>query len=100
MLINEEESKETTKVGQKEIPKWSLLEVTLRDRNLIWCLGQLNSGNSFARVFRIKTLNIDAHLSDNGKEPNQIDVETEHPNFLYYPYVSIRSDGKSVFIGG
>jgi hypothetical protein len=52
-LITEEESKETF----EDEPKWSLLEVTLRGRTLIWCLGQPEYG----RVFRIKTLNIDAH---------------------------------------
>jgi hypothetical protein len=65
-LINEKESKETFENSREDRlgkmikftePKWSLLEVTLRGRNLIWCLGQPESG----RVFRIKTLDIDAH---------------------------------------
>jgi hypothetical protein len=56
-LITEEESKEMIEIRGRAERKWCLLEVTLRGRNLIWCLGVY----AWGRTFRIKSLNIDSN---------------------------------------
>jgi hypothetical protein len=96
-MTEEEANEMVEKVKGKNktyFPKWSLIEVTVRGRELIWCLGALTSDLTAARIFKVKTQNLDDTTNKWEKE-----VETVK-DMIFYPCVSVRRDGKSVYISG
>jgi hypothetical protein len=73
-----------------------LMEATIKNDCLIWCLGNLTVDKYKGRIegkgFIIKSHNL--------KTNELIEVESDKTKKIRFPYVSVRKDGQTVFIGG
>jgi hypothetical protein len=73
-----------------------LLDVVIKDSNLIWCICNMDSPLNYATTFLVRKVS----LKDYARKVQQTEVYFKDQKSIKWPSFYVRKDGKSAVISG